>query len=40
VAPGNRQEYDIDYEKTFEPVAKMTIVRTILALAASQGWSL
>jgi hypothetical protein len=40
VAFGNRQEYDIDYEKTFEPIAKMTIVRTILTLAASQGWSL
>jgi hypothetical protein len=29
----------IDYEM-FAPVAKMTTVRTILALAASQGWSL
>ncbi|KAJ6398737.1 hypothetical protein OIU77_019499 [Salix suchowensis] len=40
VALGNQQEYGIDYEETFTPVAKMTIVRTILALATSQEWSL
>ncbi len=40
VALGNRQEYGVDYEETFAPMAKMTTIRTVLAIAASQGWSL
>ena len=40
VALGHRQEYGINYEETFAPIAKMTTVRTILAIAALQGWSL
>jgi hypothetical protein len=40
VALENRQEYGVDYEETFSPVAKMTTVRTIIAIAASQGWPL
>lgn len=40
VALGNGQEYGINYEETFALVAKMTTVRTILAVAASQAWSL
>lgn len=34
VARGYSWEYGIDYEETFAPVAKMTSVRTIIAVAA------
>jgi hypothetical protein len=40
VALRNRQEYGVDYEETFAPVAKMTTVRTFISIAASQGWPL
>ncbi|KAK7245636.1 hypothetical protein RIF29_40484 [Crotalaria pallida] len=40
VAFGNQEEYGINYEETYAPVAKMTTVRTIIAIAASQGWPL
>ena len=40
VALGNRQQYRVQYKETFVTVAKMTTMCTILAIAASQGWSL
>ena len=40
VAKGYAQTHGVDYEKTFAPVAKMTIVRTVIALATTKGWHL
>jgi hypothetical protein len=40
VARGFTQEYDVDYEETFAPVARPSSVRALLAVAASQHWSL
>ncbi|KAJ6343827.1 hypothetical protein OIU76_005553 [Salix suchowensis] len=37
---GTDREYDIDYEETFVPLAKMTTLRIILAFTTSQKWSL
>ncbi|KAK3007770.1 hypothetical protein RJ639_015457 [Escallonia herrerae] len=38
VALDNRQEQGVNYEETFAPVTKMTIVRLLLSLAASHNW--
>jgi hypothetical protein len=40
VAKGYAQTYGIDYEKTYSPVTKMTIVITIITMAIAKGWSL
>ncbi len=40
VAKGYAQTYGIDYEETYSPVAKMTTIRAIIAIATAKGWSL
>jgi len=40
VASGFTQEYGVDYEETFAPVARLSSVRALLAVAASRHWSL
>nr|GEW47173.1 retrovirus-related Pol polyprotein from transposon TNT 1-94 [Tanacetum cinerariifolium] len=38
VAEGNKQRKGVDFEKTFAPVAKMVTVRSLLTVAAMNGW--
>ena len=40
VAKGFTQEYAIDYEETFAPVARISSVRALLAVAAASKWDL
>jgi len=40
VAKCYAQTYGIDYEETYSPVIKMTIVRAIIDMAIAKGWSL
>ena len=35
VTKGFTQEYEIDYEETFTPVARISSIRTLLAVAAA-----
>ena len=40
VARGFSQQYRLDYDETFSPVAKITTTRVLIALAASKSWKL
>ena len=40
IAKGFTQEYGINYEKTFAPVARISSVRALLAVAAASKWDL
>ena len=40
VARGFTQEYGIDYEKTFAPVARLSSVMTLIAISAGRKWPL
>ncbi|CAL1357087.1 unnamed protein product [Linum trigynum] len=40
VALGYTQEHEVDYNETFAPVARMSTVRTLLAVASMNKWSL
>jgi hypothetical protein len=40
VAKGYAQINGIDYEETYSPVAKMTIVKAIITMTTAKGWSL
>jgi hypothetical protein len=40
VAKGDAQTYGIDYEETYNLITIMIIVRTIITMATTKGWSL
>ena len=40
VAKGFSQQYGVDYNKTFAPVARLDTVQTILAIVAQNNWKI
>jgi hypothetical protein len=40
VAQGFSQKEAIDYEETFAPVARYSLIRAILSIASEMGWSI
>ena len=40
VTKGFKQKYRIDYEETFAPVARISSVRALLAVAAASKWDI
>ncbi len=40
VAKGYAKTYGINYEETYSPVTKMMTINSIVAMAATKGWSL
>ena len=40
VAKGFTQQYGLDFQETFSPMAKITTLRLLISLAASNGWHL
>ena len=40
IAKGFTQEYGIDYEETFAPIARISSVRAFLAVTAASKWDL
>ena len=40
VARGFTQEYEIDYEETFAPMARLSSVMTLIAISAACKWPL
>ena len=40
VAQGFTQLYGVDFQETFAPVARLSSIRTVIALAASEDWEL
>jgi hypothetical protein len=40
VAKGYSQAYEVDFDETFAPMAKMNTIRTLISIAANNKWKL